>query len=97
MIESEVEEPIEEVVEEIKPTNEQPPVFNKKHPNTKIYINGELLGYCEDPITFTQEMREKRRNGIISHEMNITYYEDNDEIYIFNDPGRARRPLIIVK
>ena len=97
VIESEVEEPIEEVVEEIKPTNEQPPVFNKKHPNTKIYINGELLGYCEDPITFTQEMREKRRNGIISHEMNITYYEDNDEIYIFNDPGRARRPLIIVK
>ena len=64
---------------------------------TKIYINGELLGYCENPVEFTQEMREKRRNGEISHEMNITYYEDNEEIYIFNDPGRARRPLIIVK
>jgi len=64
---------------------------------TKIYINGELLGYCENPVEFTQEMREKRRNGEISYEMNITYYEDNEEIYIFNDPGRARRPLIIVK
>ena len=64
---------------------------------TKIYINGELLGYCENPAEFTQEMREKRRNGEISYEMNITYYEDNEEIYIFNDPGRARRPLIIVK
>ncbi|MGX8694609.1 MAG: DNA-directed RNA polymerase subunit B [Methanobrevibacter sp.] len=63
----------------------------------KIYINGELLGACENPVEFTQEMREKRRNGEISHEMNITYYEDNNEIYIFNDPGRARRPLIIVK
>ena len=28
-------------------------------------------------------MREKRRNGEISHEMNITYYEDNNEIYSF--------------
>ena len=64
---------------------------------TKIYINGELFGTCDNPAEFTQEMREKRRNGEVSHEMNITYYEDNNEIYIFNDPGRARRPLIIVK
>ena len=42
-------------------------------------------------------MREKRRKGQVSHEMNITYYEDNNEIYIFNYPCRARRPLIIVK
>lgn len=64
--------------------------------SAKIYINGELLGSCDDPVSFTNEMREKRRNGEVSHEMNITYYEDNNEIYIFNDSGRARRPLIIV-
>ena len=77
-----------------------PPTYVSKHDNedsTKIYFNGELLGACDNPAEFTQEMREKRRNGEISHEMNITYYEDNNEIYIFNDPGRARRPLIIVK
>ena len=72
-------------------------IFEPKPNKTKIYINGELLGYCEDPVNFTNEMREKRRKGDVSYEMNITYYEDNDEIYIFNDPGRARRPLIIVK
>ncbi|MBQ8018627.1 MAG: DNA-directed RNA polymerase subunit B [Methanobrevibacter sp.] len=71
--------------------------MKQKSSQTKFYINGELLGYCEDPVNFTQEMREKRRNGEVSFEMNITYYEDNNEIYIFNDPGRARRPLIIVK
>ena len=63
----------------------------------KIYINGELLGSIKNPHEFTDEMRRKRRKGEISHEMNITYYEDNNEIYIFNDPGRARRPLIIVE
>ena len=65
--------------------------------NAKIYINGELLGNCDEPVAFTEEMREKRRAGEISSEMNITYYDDTNEIYIFNDPGRARRPLIIVK
>ena len=68
-----------------------------KADSTKIYINGELLGTCDNPVSFTQEMRQKRRNGEVSSEMNITYYEDNNEIYIFNDPGRARRPLIIVE
>ena len=63
----------------------------------KIYVNSELLGYCEDPIQFTQEMREKRRNGKISYQMNIAYYENTNEIYIFTDSGRARKPLIIVK
>lgn len=69
---------------------------NKTTPS-KIYLNGELLGSCENPEEFTQEMRAKRRSGEISHEMNITYYEENNEIYIFNDSGRARRPLIIVE
>jgi len=87
-------EPVEEEVEEIVVDE---PIFEEPVPQTKIYINGELLGYCDDPINFTEEMREKRRNGEVSHEMNITYYEENNEIYIFNDPGRARRPLIIVK
>lgn len=96
-----VEDDLEDVPEddgEIEIVEEPPAIFVEPKPNkTKIYINGELLGYCDDPVNFTQEMREKRRNGEISYEMNITYYEDNDEIYIFNDPGRARRPLIIVK
>ena len=72
----------------------KPPVTTGK---AKIYLNGELIGASNDPINFTKEMREKRRAGKVSSEMNITYYEDTDEIYIFNDPGRARRPVIIVK
>jgi len=63
----------------------------------KIYINGELIGTCNNPDDFVGEMREKRRSGEVSDEMNITYYNETSEIYIFNDPGRARRPLIITK
>ena len=30
--------------------------------SAKIYINGELLGSCDDPVSFTNEMREKRQD-----------------------------------
>ena len=98
MGEIEIDEPAEEEVEIAESSEEIDEIpYYEPLSKTKIYINGELLGSCEDPIEFTQQMREKRRNGEVSHEMNITYYEDNNEIYIFNDPGRARRPLLIVK
>jgi DNA-directed RNA polymerase subunit B' len=64
---------------------------------SKIYINGKLIGTCDDPQGFVDAMREKRRSGEVSHEMNITHYPEADEIYVFNDPGRARRPLIVVE
>ena len=92
-------EPVDDVVDgEIEPADEvAEEIIEEEIPQTKIYLNGELKGYCANPEEFTQEMREKRRNGEISHEMNITFYRDNNEIYIFNDPGRTRRPLIIVE
>ena len=34
---------------------------------SKIYLNGELLGSCENPKEFTQEIRPKTRAGYISH------------------------------
>ena len=63
---------------------------------TKIFINSVLYAYCDNPYEFTQKIREKRRKGIVSHEMTITYYEKENEIYIYTDNGRALRPLILV-
>lgn len=63
----------------------------------KVYINGKLIGTCDDPEEFVETIRKQRRSGEISHETNITYYPDNNEIFIFNDPGRTRRPLIVVE
>ena len=62
----------------------------------KVYTNGKLIGTCDDPEGFMEEMRQKRRSGEVSYEMNITHYPENNEIYVFNDPGRTRRPLIVV-
>ena len=91
------DEDIIEINEDIIEPEFEEPVVETPLTKTKIYINGELFGTCDNPVEFTRQMREKRRKGQISNEMNITHYEDNHEIYIFNDQGRARRPLIIVE
>lgn len=64
---------------------------------TKIFLNSVLFAYCDNPYEFTQQMRQHRRNGLISHEMTITYYEKDNEIQIYTDNGRALRPLLIVE
>ncbi len=72
-------------------------VLNDNLEGAKVYFNGELIDYCENPEEFTLDIRQKRRKGEISSEVNITYYDDTNEVYIFDDPGRARRPVIIVE
>jgi DNA-directed RNA polymerase subunit B' len=64
---------------------------------TRIFLNGELMGTNDDPIHFVSEFRKKRQQGEIKRQVNITFVEDTNEIYINSDPGRARRPAIIVK
>ena len=63
----------------------------------KVYINGKLIGTTEDPEAFVAEVKAKRRSNELTNELNITYYEENSEVFIFTDPGRARRPLVIVE
>ncbi len=64
---------------------------------TRIFLNGELIGTHDDPRKFVTEFRTKRQQGEIKKQVNITFYEDTNEIYINSDPGRARRAAIIVK
>ncbi len=63
----------------------------------KVYINGKLIGTTDEPEAFVEEVKAKRRSNELTHELNITFYEENNEIFIFTDPGRARRPVVIVE
>jgi DNA-directed RNA polymerase subunit B' len=65
--------------------------------DANIYINGKLIGTHPEPLEFTQRLKELRRNGELSTQVNVTYYEDTNEVYVNTDAGRARRPLIVVE
>ncbi len=64
---------------------------------TRIYVNGDLVGLHEDPHTLVSEIRERRRTGLLSHEVNIHHDENMNEVMINCDEGRIRRPLLVLK
>ncbi len=63
----------------------------------RVYVNGDLVGLHEDPKMLVSEIRERRRSGLLSHEVNVRFDENMGEIIINCDEGRIRRPLMVVK
>jgi DNA-directed RNA polymerase subunit B len=68
----------------------------------KVVVDGLIAGYARDPVALAEELRDYRRQGKISSEVNIAYHPPEveggrSELYINSDPGRVRRPLILVE
>ncbi|AAT42844.1 DNA-directed RNA polymerase subunit B [Picrophilus oshimae] len=64
--------------------------------SSRIYLNGDFIGYHNDPIAFVNTVRDLRRAGRISQELNIRYDNKTNEVIMNCDRGRLRRPLLIV-
>jgi DNA-directed RNA polymerase subunit B' len=62
-----------------------------------IYFNGDFVGTTDKPDVMVEEIRKKRRHGILPDQLNISYHHEFNEIRINTDAGRARRPLIVVE
>jgi DNA-directed RNA polymerase subunit B len=64
---------------------------------TRVYVNGDLIGLHDKPKELVEEIRQKRRSGLLSHEVNIRFDDNMNEIIINCDEGRLRRPLLVVR
>mgnify|MGYP005849003189 CR=1 FL=1 len=63
----------------------------------RVYVNGDMIGVHAKPHDFVNELRQRRREGLISTEINVRYDEKMNEVIINCDGGRLRRPLIVIE
>ncbi len=64
---------------------------------TRVYVNGDLIGLHDKPKELVEEIRQRRRSGLLSSEVNIRFDDNMNEIIINCDEGRLRRPLLTVR
>jgi len=72
-----------------------------KTSGAKVFVDGNIIGYCNAAGEMVRVFREKRRASEISTEVNITYFSKSqtltEEVHATCDEGRVRRPLILVE
>src|SRR3989344_4741103 len=62
-----------------------------------VFFDEKFIGTVENARDFVKKIRESRREGKLLESVNISYDSNFNEVLIETSPGRARRPLIVVK
>ncbi len=63
----------------------------------EVYLNGRLVGIHEEPEKLVSTLRQMRRRGLISHEINVAYFPERREVRVNCDGGRLRRPVLVIE
>ena len=85
---------VQENIEKCKSFHE---ISNDVGENTKIFLNGSLIGFTDDYEEILIYFKNSRKNGFIAYDVSISYNDLEDEIKIFSDEGRLLRPVFAVK
>ncbi|MEM4717905.1 MAG: DNA-directed RNA polymerase subunit B [Desulfurococcaceae archaeon] len=87
---------IDEVLEKLEKGEAEEITYAKY---AKVFLNGKLIGYHEDGEFLAKKIRELRRQGKVSTEVNIAHIRVGqvNEVIVNTDAGRIRRPLIVVE
>ena len=62
-----------------------------------VFLNGRYIGEVKDPDALVKEIREKRRAGGVSPQVNVSFYPHLNEVHVLSDSGRVRRPAIVTE
>ncbi|MHB1708535.1 MAG: DNA-directed RNA polymerase subunit B [Thermoplasmataceae archaeon] len=60
----------------------------------RVYLNGDFIGYHDDPGRLTNQIRGERRKGKLPDDVNVRFDPETREVIINCDRGRIRRPLL---
>ena len=71
--------------------------YEELYYNTKIFLNGDWIGYTYDALNIFKQLKQLKFQGILHIFTGIVLDYKNNEIYINTDAGRLVRPLYIVE
>jgi DNA-directed RNA polymerase II subunit RPB2 len=60
----------------------------------KVLVNGALEGYCADGTGLADELRTRRRTGILPFDITIATLNNTRSVIVDTDPGCLLRPLM---
>src|SRR5574341_124503 len=63
---------------------------------SEVYLNGKFVGEVDNAQEFVSRVKQDRRYGQLSHNVNVYHDDRVDEIHVEGSRGRCRRPLIVV-
>ena len=73
------------------------PIVEGEAQQGKVYFNGDLIGTHKAPKDLVAEIIQRRRKNMISNVVNVRYDDSLNDVVINSDPGRIRRPLLVVE
>jgi len=73
------------------------PIVEGESQQGKVYFNGDLIGTHKAPKDLVAEIIQRRRKNMISNVVNVRYDGSLNDVIINSDPGRIRRPLLVVE
>ncbi len=63
---------------------------------SEVYLNGKFAGDIDNAQEFVQRVKQDRRSGALSNNVNVYHDEMLDHVFVESSRGRCRRPLIVV-
>jgi len=63
---------------------------------SEVFLNGKFIGEIENSEEFVNRIKQDRRTGALSNNVNVNYDDLLDRVHVESARGRCRRPAIIV-
>ena len=71
--------------------------FEGPNEESKVFINGILIGMTDEPHDLVDELRNLRKVKMLPWDVSVAYDDVDDEVHICSDEGRLFRPVFTVK
>ena len=55
-----------------------------------MYLNGDLIGMHPNGADLVKKLRDRRRKGLLSNEINVCYDVEGNDVIVNCDCGRLR-------